>query len=182
MDNPLLGAHGATAVFGPQKGADDEQVVALEAALEHWAALTGQDRADLPGAGAAGGLGYGLFLLGARRESGIGAVLRAIRLVERVAAADLVVTGEGSFDLQSLRGKVVSGVAEATEGHVPCVVLAGRVAVERGDMTAAGVAEAHALTESAGSVKAAMAHPARELAALAARTARSWHRVGRDTR
>lgn len=183
VDNPLLGLHGASTVFGPQKGADADQLAALEAALDHWASLTGRQHAAQPGAGAAGGLGYGLFLLGGRRESGIDAVLQALRLDKRVAEADLVVTGEGSFDSQSLRGKVVSGVAAAAgDAGAACIVLAGRVAVGTRETADAGVAAAYSMSESAGSVAAAMAQPARELAALARRTAESWrhgdHQVG----
>lgn len=195
VDNPLLGTNGASSVFGPQKGASPDQVLALDTALEHWASLTGSDApdapgapdaadaadaADAPGAGAAGGLGFGLYLLGARRESGIEAVLRSIRLDERARDADLVLTGEGSFDHQSLRGKAPSGVARAAAAHgKPCVVFAGAVSVDGRDMAASGIAAAHALVDSAGSVEAAMARPAAELAALAERVAEVWARRGR---
>lgn len=182
VDNPLLGPHGASAVFGPQKGADSADVEALESALRHWSDLTEPELARQPGAGAAGGLGYALFLIGGRRESGIAAVLDAIGLAGRVAGADLVVTGEGSFDSQSLRGKAVSGVAEvARERGVPCVVLAGSVAVSGQAMAAAGIEAGHSVADSAGSPSAAMARPAAELAALAERLAenpRGSHRPG----
>lgn len=172
VDNPLLGPQGASAVFGPQKGAGPGDVEALESALEHWRELAEPALAHRPGAGAAGGLGYALFLIGGRRKSGIAAVLDAIGLADRVAAADLVVTGEGSFDSQSLRGKAVSGVADvARERGTPCLVLAGNVAVSDREMAAAGVRAAHSLADSAGSVAAAMARPAAELAVLAERAA-----------
>lgn len=177
VDSPLLGEHGASAVFGPQKGASGEQITALDAALSHWAGLVGGTLADEPGAGAAGGLGFGLFVLGAWRESGIDAVLRAVGLDERASSADLVLTGEGSFDSQSLRGKVPAGVARvARERAVPCVVLAGRVAVDGAEMAASGVDAAYSLTDFAGSAEAAMAQPAEQLASLAARVAREWPR------
>src|SRR5207302_69377 len=112
VDNPLLGPNGASAVYGPQKGADREAVLDLDDALRRWADLvegwTGlvglRDRA---GAGAAGGLGFGLLALGATVTSGFGVVADAVDLDARVAAADLVITGEGKLDAQSLRGKVV---------------------------------------------------------------------------
>lgn len=179
VDSPLLGRSGATVVFSPQKGASPGQVEALEAALRHWAGVAGGDH-GAAGAGAAGGLGFGLYALGARRTSGIDAVLRAVRLAERAGSADLVLTGEGSFDVQSLRGKVPAGVAGAAATHgVPCVVLAGRVEVGRREMAAAGIDSAHSLVDSAGSADAAMARPAGELTALAAGVARGWARPPR---
>lgn len=183
VDNPLLGPTGATATYGPQKGASPEVVEELDAALANYAAVLGQvmpraeEVADAPGAGAAGGLGYALLALGARRESGIGLVLRHTGLAERVASADLVVTGEGSYDWQSLRGKAVSGVAAAAAAAgVPCLVLAGRVSVGRREMTAGGVAAAYSLVESAGSEQAAQTGAAEELRDLAGRVARQWSR------
>lgn len=177
VDNPLLGIHGASAVFGPQKGADPDQVQRLDAALTAFA-----DRTDpaarvraVPGAGAAGGLGYGLLLLGGTVESGVERVLAAVGLAGKVARADLVITGEGSFDFQSLRGKLPHGVARAAAEHgVPCLVTAGAVRVGRTEAAAAGITETYSLVESAGSLQAAMEHPARELSSLAASIARRW--------
>ena len=123
VDTPLLGLQGASAIFGPQKGATPEQVQALEAALGHFADVVRRTRPEArdlltgdavrvdrqPGAGAAGGLGYGLMLLGGRRVSGVEAILsRRAASPALLAEADLVVTGEGRFDWQSLRGKVVT--------------------------------------------------------------------------
>lgn len=177
VDNPLCGLNGAAAIFGPQKGADRAQVLALDAALERFAGLVDPDLADRPGAGAAGGLGFAIFALGGRFESGIGAVLDAVRLDDRTAGADLVITGEGAFDHQSLRGKVPHGVAQTAAAHgVPCVVLAGRVAVGRREMAAANITEAYALVDPPGSEKAAFADAYGELARLAARVARRWTR------
>lgn len=179
VDNPLLGEHGASAVFGPQKGADPARVHALDAALTRFAELTdpaGTLR-DTPGAGAAGGLGYGLLLLGGTVESGVALVLEAVGLDDLVASADVVVTGEGSFDSQSLRGKLPHGVARAAARHgVPCLVLAGRVAVDEAEAAAAGVTAAHSLVESAGSVQAALERSGPELRALSARVASGWKR------
>ena len=135
VDSPLTGLFGASAVFGPQKGATREDVALLDAALERFAGILERDLpgcpaglAALPGAGAAGGIGAGMFACGARPESGIGLVRRLTGLDEALDACDLVITGEGSFDAQSLRGKVVAGVAAAaSERGLPCVVVAGRV-------------------------------------------------------
>jgi len=177
VDNPLLGEQGASAVFGPQKGADAALVRRLDAALGRFAGLTDPSGTlrDAPGSGAAGGLGYGLLLLGGTVESGVARVLDAVGLDDLVATADVVVTGEGSFDSQSLRGKLPHGVARTAARHgVPCLVLAGRVAVDRDEAAAAGVTAAHSLVESAGSVQAALERSGPELRALAARVASAW--------
>lgn len=179
VDNPLLGIHGASAVFGPQKGADPDQVQRLDAVLTAFADTVDPDGAvrDIPGAGAAGGLGFALLLLGGTVESGIRRVLDSVRLAERLADADLVITGEGSFDSQSLRGKLPHGVAQAANQHgVPCVVTAGAVRVGRAEAAAAGITEAYSLVESSGSLEAAMTRPAEELRVLAADIARRWSR------
>jgi glycerate kinase len=174
VDNPLLGPGGSAAVFGPQKGADPAQVAELERRLAAWVAETGGDP-DQAGAGAGGGLGYGLMLLGATRRSGVELVVEAAGLLERAAAADLVVTGEGSFDASSLRGKVPRGVAwAASRAGKPCVVLAGRVMLGRREFAAAGIDAAYSISEMAGSAERAQAEPAARLADLAERVARSW--------
>ena len=106
---------GAARVFGPQKGADPDTVIALERRLTEWAAelnaAAGREVSDEPGAGAAGGIGAGLLALGGRRASGATIIAEHTRLAGDVAAAELVITGEGRFDDQSLRGKVVSALA-----------------------------------------------------------------------
>ena len=130
VDNPLLGERGASAVFGPQKGASPEDVDYLDSVLARWARLSGRaELADLPGAGAAGGLGFALMaFLGARLEPGVELVARAVGLAEAVSGADLVLTGEGSVDAQTLAGKTPAGVARAaTAQGVPTVIVAGRV-------------------------------------------------------
>jgi len=183
VDSPLLGLQGASAVFGPQKGASREQVLALDAALAGWVAAVeaagGPEVAESPGAGAAGGLGYGFLLLGARRVPGIATVLDLVGLPALVAEADLVVTGEGAFDHSSLRGKVAAGVAEvAGRSGRPCLVVAGRVDVGRRELAAAGVAGAYAVVDGLSRPEDALDHPDRRLADLAARVARTWSRAG----
>ena len=185
VDSPLLGLRGASAIFGPQKGADADAVQRLDAALERFARLaqpgvglnmTGSF-AIVPGAGAAGGLGYGLLLLGADRVAGIATVIALTDLAATAALVDVVVTGEGCFDWQSLQGKVVAGVAAASTAVArPCVVLAGRVEVGRREMATLGVESAYSVAELAGSPAAAMERPAHHLQALAARVARTWSR------
>ena len=183
VDNPLVGPHGAAAVFGPQKGADAETVAALDAALSHWADVlataTGRDVRDEPAAGAGGGLGAALLALGARPESGAGLVRALLGLDAALDAAaaesGVAITGEGSFDWQSLRGKLITAVASAAaERGVPCVVLAGQVAVGRREAAAAGVDAAYSVSVHAGGIEASMADPAGTLTALAEHVARRW--------
>ena len=149
VDNPLLGAHGAASVYGPQKGASDDDVRLLEAGLARWAVLAEAALADWPvrpggrasaagpdgsgrpapprvagqpGAGAAGGLGFAaLLFLGARMRPGIELVLELASFSERLAGARLVITGEGSLDAQTLHGKTPVGVARAAAAHQPPV-------------------------------------------------------------
>jgi glycerate kinase len=129
VENPLLGARGASAVFGPQKGAVGEDVSVLEAFLERLVdACDGREVAERPGAGAAGGLGFGLMrFAGAKMVSGFELVAGVIDLPARIARVDLVITGEGSLDGQTLEGKGPSGVAAmANRAGVPVVAVAGR--------------------------------------------------------
>lgn len=133
VDNPLTGEHGASAVFGPQKGADPDAVWMLDAGLAHLAEIIRRDLdidvEHLEGAGAAGGMGGALVaFFGGELQRGIDVVLDTVRFDEQLAEATCVVTGEGSFDAQSLHGKVVHGVAlRAQRAGVPVHVLAGRV-------------------------------------------------------
>jgi glycerate kinase len=189
VDSPLLGFHGASAVFAPQKGATPEMAQELESAMGRFTEvvgrvvppgkdlLTGKEmRLDRePGAGAAGGLGYGLLLLGGRRVSGVQAVLDAVGFESLVQATDLVVTGEGTFDWQSLRGKVVAGVAHAAlAGAKPAVVIAGQVLVARRETMALGISGTYAVAENPGQVAAALADPAGTLSARTTRVATTW--------
>lgn len=138
VTNPLCGPNGAARVYGPQKGATPEQVDQLDAAHFRYAQVLrrhfGQDFGSLPGGGAAGGLAAGLVaFLGARIASGFDVVAEATNLRERMEAADLVVTGEGSFDGQSIQGKVTGRVVEmAAEMGKPVAVFAGRAEASPG--------------------------------------------------
>src|SRR4051812_27831268 len=128
VDAPLLGHDGAAHGFGEQKGADRAARDQLETGLRVWATHTDGGVAVKGGAGAGGGIGFALLLLGATRVPGTQLALDAVHLPERAAGSDLLVTGEGAFDWQSLRGKVVAGVARtAQDAGRPTVVLAGRV-------------------------------------------------------
>ena len=120
------------------------------------------------------GLGFAVLALGGRRVSGFDVVAGAAGLSDAVAGADLVITGEGCFDHQSLRGKVVAGVAGLAQEHgVPCLVVAGQVSVGTREAAAAGVEAAYSLTELVG-LKRALAVPGEALATLASRLAEQW--------
>ena len=130
VENPLLGSNGASAVYGPQKGADEETVGFLEAVLARLVEVTGRtDAAEAPGAGAAGGLGFGLVAFaGARLRNGFNMVADALGLPMQVAHADFVITGEGSLDLQTLQGKAPLGLALLAREHGRKIIaIGGRV-------------------------------------------------------
>jgi len=145
VDNPLTGPQGASAVYGPQKGAGPEEVVLLDRALTRLADVAarslGRDPRSNPGAGAAGGLGYGLMaFLGAGLRRGIDLVMAANGLERLLPGTSLVITGEGRTDGQTLAGKVVLGVARAAARHgVPVVVLSGAVTPDADRLLAEGV-------------------------------------------
>jgi glycerate kinase len=149
VDNPLLGEHGAAAVYGPQKGATPQQVAELERRL----AALGLTVADRPGAGAGGGIGGMLMQLGARAVPGAGLVLDEVGFDDRLRDATLCITAEGSIDAQTLRGKVVAAVARRCRAAgIECIAVGGRVdpavaeqlrtlgarTLEQGDLEAAG--------------------------------------------
>lgn len=145
VDNPLCGPRGASAVYGPQKGATPEVVAELDAALESFAKLardaTGRDVADYPGAGAAGGLGAGLlFFTNAKLRPGVDIVLETTGFAGLVAAADLVITGEGRTDFQTAFGKAPVGVAKvAKQFNVPVACLSGGLGDGADDVLAQGI-------------------------------------------
>lgn len=175
VDNPLTGRRGAAAVFGAQKGLGSEDAERIDRALHDLARLAGPELETAAGAGAAGGLGYALLLLGAHRRPGLDVVAEAVGLAGRVAAADLVITAEGALDATSAAGKVPVGVARlAAAADRPCLALAGRVTVspeEMKELEAGGIVAAYSLVDAVGEERA-LGQPAAALADLAARVAR----------
>jgi glycerate kinase len=155
VDNPLLGPAGAAAVYGPQKGASPADVARLDAGLARWAdvaeAATGSAVRDAPGAGAAGGIGFAaLAFLGARMRPGIELLLEMLSFGRHLEGARLVITGEGSLDEQTLRGKAPAGVARAAAARhpaVPVVAVAGQCTLSAARLREAGIAAAYPLTD-----------------------------------
>ncbi|MBT3166240.1 glycerate kinase [Streptomyces sp. Vc74B-19] len=149
VDNPLTGAKGAAAVYGPQKGASPEDVERLDAALAHYAkVLDASALAGAPGAGAAGGIGFGALLLGARFRPGIEVMLEVLGFASALERADLVITGEGSLDEQTLHGKAPAGVASAARAAGKDVIaVCGRLALAPEVLGKAGIRRAYALTD-----------------------------------
>ncbi|MDQ3457462.1 MAG: glycerate kinase [Actinomycetota bacterium] len=182
VDNPLLGPRGAARVFGPQKGADPEQVGRLEYGLDRWAGVvrdaTGHDCAAVSGAGAAGGTAFAaMALMGAQVRSGIGLVLELVGFAAALPGADLVVTGEGSLDEQSLAGKAPVGVARAaTEAGVPVVAVAGRCLLSPTRLRDAGIRAAYPLSDLEPDVARSMAGAPGLLTRLGLRIAGEWLR------
>ena len=176
VDIPLTGLFGATKTFGPQKGIAEERIAEVDGWLEAFATATDRRTSLEKGAGAAGGVGYALLVLGASRERGIDVVTSAVSLAARARLADLVVTGEGAFDFSSRAGKVPYGVAAiASDALRPCIVLAGQVLVGSREMRALGIESAYAVVDLVGEERA-FAAPAEALSDLAARVARTWSR------
>ncbi|MFC7406221.1 glycerate kinase [Georgenia alba] len=178
VDNPLLGPHGAAAVYGPQKGADAAALADLEEGLACWVDLLervrpgARDLAGSPGAGAAGGVGYGCLLLGARFRPGVEVVLELAGFERRLAGVDLVVTGEGSLDEQSLHGKAPVGVARAAAAHgVPAVAVCGRSTLDPRRAREAGFRSVHALADLEPDVERSMARAGELLEELGTRLA-----------
>ncbi len=182
VDNPLLGPARAAAVFGPQKGAGPADVEQLDAALPVWAEVvaeaTGVDLADRPGAGAAGGTGFAaLALLGATLRPGIELVLDLVGFERLLDGADLVVTGEGSLDEQSLSGKAPIGVAQAAaEAGVRVVAVAGRSLLSAEQLNRAGISRAYPLNELEPDLARSMAHASGLLRQVGASIADDWLR------
>ncbi|HET9599677.1 MAG TPA: glycerate kinase [Anaeromyxobacteraceae bacterium] len=178
VDNPLTGPRGASAVYGPQKGATPEMVKELDAALAHYAtvarAATGRDVAALPGAGAAGGLGAGLlFFTPARLRPGVEIVLETTGFESLVEGADLVVTGEGRTDFQTAMGKAPVGVAAVAKRRgVPVVCLSGGLGEGADDVLAKGIDALAASVPQAMPLEEAMARGGELVEAAAARVAR----------
>jgi len=180
VDNPLLGPHGAAAVYGPQKGASAVEVALLDAALARWAAMagaaTGVDAAGVPGVGAAGGVGFAaVVFLRAKLRSGIEYLLDLLEVRSALPGARLVVTGEGSLDEQTLHGKAPAGVAAAARAAgVPAVAVAGRNTLPAAALRSAGIAQAYALADLEQDVERSMREPVPLLRRLAGLIAADW--------
>jgi glycerate 2-kinase len=173
VDNPLTGPAGASAVYGPQKGATADDVVRLDRALAHLAAVVERDLGvaldEEPGAGAAGGLGFGLLAFcGAHLRPGVEVVMEAVGLAARIEAADLVITGEGSLDAQSLHGKTPAGVLEAGAlARVPVAIVCGRASVEVPGATVVSLVEEVGERDALGDARSAVVTVAEDLATRA---------------
>ncbi|RRQ76102.1 glycerate kinase [Streptomyces griseofuscus] len=179
VDNPLTGPKGAPAVYGPQKGASPEDVRALDTALGHYVVVLEDsvgaravEYAAAPGAGAAGGIGYGALLLGARFRPGIEIMLDVLGFAPALSRASLVITGEGSLDEQTLHGKAPAGVAAAARAAGKEVVaVCGRLALEDRALRSAGISRAYPLTSVEPDVSRCIADAGPILERLAARIA-----------
>ncbi|WP_417563960.1 glycerate kinase [Microbacterium sp.] len=178
VDNPLLGPRGAAAVFAPQKGATPTEVQTLEAALARWARLLQaqpgvREAAEEPGAGAAGGVGFAaLAVFGARGEPGAELVQRLTGLSDEIARADLVVTGEGSLDEQSLAGKAPIGVARtAGAAGVSVVAVCGRTTLSAAQLRVVGLRRVYAVTDLASDGASAIANAREYLVQIGRRLA-----------
>ncbi|KHJ49954.1 glycerate kinase [Vreelandella venusta] len=180
VDNPLLGERGASAVFGPQKGASPDDVAILDHALGHFATLAaeslGRDDRDMPGAGAAGGMGFAASsFLNARLSPGIDMIMQQAQVSSLLAKADLVITGEGRLDGQSLSGKTPIGVARAAQRlGKPVIVLAGSLGDGWQACLNEGVTAAFALADGPMGLEDALPRTAELLSDRCDSIARLW--------
>lgn len=162
VDNPLYGPNGAAFVYSPQKGATPEMVKELDEGLCHFAQVIkrdlGIDIKDVPGAGAAGGLGAGLIVfLCAKLCSGVQLIIEAVNLKEKIKGADLIITGEGKIDAQTASGKVPIGVSKlAKEMGIPVIAIAGQVGEGAEVLSEHGIQKIYSLVDIASSVEEAM--------------------------
>ncbi|MBV7492044.1 glycerate kinase [Pseudomonas sp. PDM30] len=185
VNNPLCGPHGASAIFGPQKGASPAQVEQLDRALGHFADHCAQalnnDVRDEPGSGAAGGLGFAAkAFFGAQFTAGVEVVAELVGLADAVAGADLVITGEGRFDAQTLRGKTPFGVARVAREHgVPVIVIAGTLGEGYQALYEHGIDAAFALASGPMTLEQACAEAPRLLRERATDVARVWRLASR---
>lgn len=180
VDNPLCGAHGASAVFGPQKGATPEMVAQLDAALRHYGTLleqaTGREVINMPGAGAAGGMGAALLgMLNARLRPGIEIVIETLGLDEALRDADLVITGEGRLDSQSIHGKTPIGVARVAKRYgLPVIGIAGSLSKDYQVVHQHGIDAAFSVLDRVVSLEDALAEAANNLEVTARNVAAVW--------
>jgi len=186
VDNPLCGPKGAAHVYGPQKGASPEQVETLDAGLANLADVIesdlGLDVRDLPGSGAAGGLGAGLrAFAGAELRRGVDLMLELVDLDGKLTGADLVLTGEGQIDFQTAHGKAPAGVGAAAKARgIPCIAIAGSLGEEFGDLHTAGIDAAFSLCPGPLTLEEAMSHATDYLTHAAEQAVRAFL-TGRGT-
>ena len=170
VNNPLCGPQGAAHIYAPQKGATPAQTVQLDDVLAHFADVAektlGHDYRNLPGAGAAGGLGFALTAFcGAQLRSGIETILEITQFREKINGADLILTGEGSLDAQTLCGKTIAGLCKiARERSIPVIAFAGQISLDRQQFNELGLASAHSLVDQNNSSAHCLAHGAPTLA------------------
>jgi glycerate kinase len=184
VTNPLHGPQGAAYIYGPQKGATPKQVQILDEALQNFADVTtqtiGKDYRNVPGAGAAGGIGFGLMsFLDARLKPGIETVLEVTRFAEKLESADLVLTAEGSIDAQTLSGKTIAGLCrvarEAKSGRgVPVIAFGGSVQLSGTQLDDLGLLSAFSLTNAPRSLEECLSNADALLACAAERALRLW--------
>ena len=179
VDNPLTGPDGAAEVYGPQKGASPAEVAVLDAGLRRWAAVVaaavGRDWSHAPGSGAAGGVGFAArAVLGAGSRPGIGLVLELAGFAAALDGADLVITGEGSLDTQSLAGKAPVGVARAAARlGIPVIAVTGRSTLTEAELATAGITAVYPLSDLE-------PDPERSLAEAAELLRRTGQMIARD--
>ncbi|WP_086112878.1 glycerate kinase [Xenorhabdus beddingii] len=180
VNNPLCGEFGASAVFGPQKGATPKMVKALDSALRHYGmkieSLTGKSVIDEAGAGAAGGMGAALLgCLGVKLQSGIEIVINTLKLEEVIQGADLVITGEGRIDSQTIQGKTPIGVARvAKKFGIPAIALVGGMSRDYGVVHQHGLDAVFSIVPEACSLSEALAKGAENLRVTARNVAAVW--------
>ncbi len=180
VDNPLCGPKGAAAVYGPQKGASPAQVEELDQGLNNLAQLIkkqlGVDVSNMPGAGAAGGLGAGLHaFLGAKLCKGIDLIFDLVGLEEKLAGAEIVFTGEGQIDFQTVFGKAPGGVGAAAKAKgIPCFAIAGAVGSELGDLHKTGIDAVFSLCSGPMTIDDAMENSKQHLARVTEQALRSF--------
>ena len=180
VDNPMCGEKGASAVFGPQKGATPEMVQALDSGLQHFAAIAardlGLDIQSPAGAGAAGGMGGGVLLLpDARLQAGVQIVMEAVKLAEKVQDADLVITGEGRMDAQSVHGKTPIGVAHTAKAFgKPVIAIVGCLREDYEVVYAQGIDAVFPIIRQLGSLEEILQHGRDNLVSAAQNVARIY--------
>lgn len=185
VNNPLCGPNGASAVYGPQKGASAEDILILDHALSHFANVVERDRKtnlrDLAGAGAAGGLAGGLMAFaGATLENGLELIATLCNLPQAIARADLVITGEGSLDGQSAFGKTPAGIAQlARPYNIPVIALGGRVTPEADALAELGVTALFSIAQGPQTLEEARESAGPNLRFTARQLARLWAAAGR---